>query len=183
MWTFITSLAALVAAIIAYLQWKTAQTKVALDIHATRYAIYTDLRDAVTMFLKEVKFSNDVQAKYMDAQSRARFYFGAEVEEYLERLRRDMIYGAVFDRYGPPDARPVLPQGTLYRPHGTVDAQVARLDRINAFYSEIDRMFVPYMRLDQRMPLWWWTPCTTKIKGRASGILAKLPVLLGRKGG
>jgi hypothetical protein len=75
---------------IAFLQWKTAQTKVALDIHATRYAIYQDLREAVTMFLKDLKLSNEVQTKYMDAQSRARFHFGAEVEQYLERLRHDM---------------------------------------------------------------------------------------------
>ena len=62
MWAFISSLAAAVAVIIAFLQWKTAQTKLALDIHATRYAIYQDLREAVTMFLKEVKFSNEAQA-------------------------------------------------------------------------------------------------------------------------
>ena len=62
MWAFISSLAAAVAVIIAFLQWKTAQTKLALDIHATRYAIYEDLREAVTMFLKEVKFSNEAQA-------------------------------------------------------------------------------------------------------------------------
>lgn len=44
MWAYISSLAALVAVIIAFLQWKAAQTKVALDIHATCYAIYQDLR-------------------------------------------------------------------------------------------------------------------------------------------
>jgi hypothetical protein len=174
MWTLISALAAAVAVIIAYLQWKTAQTKVVLDIHATRYAIYQDLRDAVTMFLQEVKFSNEVARKFLDAQSRARFHFGAEVEEYLERLRRDMIYGATFDRYGPPDARPVLPQGTMYHLLGTVDEQVARLDRVNAFYREIDRMFVPYMRLDQRMPLWWWTPFANGIAGN----IAKLTELV-----
>lgn len=45
-----------------------------------------------------------------------------------------------------------------------VDEQVARLDRLNAFFHEIDRMFVPYMRLDQRTPLWWWTPMVAKIE-------------------
>jgi hypothetical protein len=137
MWAFIGTLAAVVAVFIAYLQWTTAQTKVALDIHATRYAIYQDLRDAVTQFFQEVNFTNEIHKKYMDAQSRARFHFGAEVEEYLESLRSDMIYGHMFDRYGTRD-------------QAGVDAQVARLDRINAFYSEIDRMFIPYMRLDQR---------------------------------
>jgi hypothetical protein len=159
MWAFISALAALVAVAIAYLQWKTAQTKVALDIHATRYAIYQDLRDAVTSFLRELNFSNEVHAKYMDAQSRARFQFGAEVEEYLESLRLDMIRGHMFDRYSR-DLKQL----------GSVDAQVARLDRISAFYSEIDRMFVPYMRLDQRMPLWWWPRLIKKLEGAVNRV-------------
>ena len=54
------------------------------------------------MFLQELKFSTEVQRKYLDAQSRARFHFGAEVERYLEQLRREMIHSDVFDRYGPP---------------------------------------------------------------------------------
>ena len=58
MWTYISSLAAAVAVLIAFLQWKTAQTKVAIEIHATRYAIYQDLRDAVTSFLQNLNFSN-----------------------------------------------------------------------------------------------------------------------------
>jgi hypothetical protein len=63
-----------------------------------------------------------------------------------------MIRGELFDRYGP--------QAHL----GSVDEQA--LDRVNAFYNEIDRMFVPYMRLDQRMPLWWLKPFIAKIKDR-----------------
>jgi len=52
MWTFISGLAASVAVIIAYLQWKTAQTKVVLEIHATRYAIYQDLRERSPCFYR-----------------------------------------------------------------------------------------------------------------------------------
>jgi len=146
MWAFITSVAAVAAVVVALLQWMTAQTKLALDIHATRYAIYQDLREAVALFLQNLKAEHEVLAKYADAQSRARFHFGAEVDEYLDEIRRAMIAGHLFDRYGHglPDAK--------------VDEQVARLNRINAFYNEIDHMFVPYMRLDQRMPLWWRTP-------------------------
>jgi hypothetical protein len=158
MWTFISSLAAAVAVIIAYLQWKTAQTKVAIEIHATRYAIYLDLRNAVSSFLQELNFSNEVHARYLDAQSRARFNFGPEVDQYLEDLRRDIIAGHMFDRY--PAAR------------GNVDEQVARLDRINAFYKDIDSMFVPYMRLDQRIPLWWVPSLAAKLKQDTSRVSA-----------
>ena len=93
MLAFISGLAAVVAVAITYFQWRTAQTKVALEIHAARYAIYQDLRKAVSDFLRDLNFSLEVQGKYMDAQSRARFHFGAEVEQYLESLRRDMIKG------------------------------------------------------------------------------------------
>jgi hypothetical protein len=100
MWTYISSVAAIVALIIAYLQWQTAQTKVAIEIHAARYAIYQDLRDAIAIFAQELRFSQEAQAKYMDAQRRARFYFGAEVDQYLDETRRAMIGGELFDRYG-----------------------------------------------------------------------------------
>jgi hypothetical protein len=93
MWAIISGLAAVVAVAITYFQWRTAQTKVALEIHAARYAIYQDLRKAVSDFLRDLNFSLEVQGKYMDAQSRARFHFGAEVAQYLESLRRDMIKG------------------------------------------------------------------------------------------
>jgi hypothetical protein len=55
-----------------------------------------------------------------------------------------MMRGHYFDRFA--DRQAV-----------NVNEQVARLDRIAAFYNEIDKMFIPYMRNDQRMPLWWWS--------------------------
>jgi len=67
MWAFISGLAAAVAVLVAYLQWRTAQTKVALDVYATRYAIYKDLREAVSNFVRELNFSQEIQAQYMDA--------------------------------------------------------------------------------------------------------------------
>jgi hypothetical protein len=150
MWAIIV-LAAVVALAITYFQWRTAQTKVALEIYAIRYAIYQDLRKAVSDFLRDLNLSLEVQGRYTDAQSRARFHFGAEVEQYLESLRADMIKG--HNRYG-----------HLQPPRGNADELAARLHRVNAFYKEIDRMFIPYMRLDQRMPLWWWTLLVTMMK-------------------
>jgi hypothetical protein len=148
MLTFVGALVAVVVAIagaaISFFQWRTAQQKVVLDIFADRYAIYKDLRAAVSMFLQNVNFSAEVQQSYMDAQSRARFYFGAEVDSYLETLRLDMIRGHFFDRYE-------------YRHEINADAQVERLNRVAVFDVEIDRMFIPYMRINQRMPLWWWS--------------------------
>jgi hypothetical protein len=140
---YITTLLAIAGIAISYFQWRTAQTKIALDIFDRRYKIYEDLRNLVTEFSQNLNFSLDIQRAYLDAQSRARFYFGEDVEDYLEKMRIDLIRGHYFDRF---EQRQLL----------NVDEQVARLDRINAFYSEIDKLFVPYMRFGQRMPLWWW---------------------------
>ncbi|MGD0335223.1 MAG: hypothetical protein ABSA90_18520 [Xanthobacteraceae bacterium] len=134
----------IVGAIISYFQWRTAQQKVALDLFDSRYEIYEDLRKIVTEFMGNLEFNNELQRSYLYAQNRARFYFGAEVEDYLEMLRIDMMRGHYFDRFA--DRQAV-----------NVNEQVARLDRIAAFYNEIDKMFIPYMRNDQRMPLWWWS--------------------------
>jgi hypothetical protein len=102
------------------------------------------LRTAVSIYLTSGQFSPETQRLFMLAQSQARFHFGAEVERYLEALRRDIIAGHLFDRFAS-------------RPNANVEDQIARLDRINAFYGEFDRMVIPYMRVDQRMPLWWWS--------------------------
>ena len=116
----------IVGAIISYFQWRTAQQKVALDLFDSRYEIYEDLRKIVTEFMGNLEFNNELQRSYLYAQNRARFYFGAEVEDYLEMLRIDMMRGHYFDRFA--DRQAV-----------NVNEQVARLDRIAAFYNEIIR--------------------------------------------
>jgi transposase, IS30 family len=57
MWAFISSLAAVVAVIIAYLQWMPAQTKVALDIHATQKAAVRRLQP-IGDFVHTITFDN-----------------------------------------------------------------------------------------------------------------------------
>jgi hypothetical protein len=128
-WTFISGLAAVVAVIVAGLQWLTAQTRLALEIHATRYSIYKDLRDVVTGFMQNINFSNELQAKFLDAQSRARFHFGAEVEEYLEKLRLDMIRGHFFDRYGGPRCLQ-LRSMSMSKSHGSTDLMLFSMKSI-----------------------------------------------------
>lgn len=142
---YVISTAILIAGLaIAYFQSKTAQQKVAIELFDARYKIYQELKEIVVKFMQDFNFNNEMQRAFIDAQNRARFYFGAEVEEYLETTRKDIIAGYYVERF-------IRGQSI------DVDEQVARLDRINAFYTEIDRKFIPYMRNDQRTPLWWWS--------------------------
>jgi hypothetical protein len=129
---------------IAFFSWRTAQQKVVIDVFEERYKIYQQLRTAVSDYLQTLVFQLDAQRAFFEAMSKARYYFGAEVDTYLTNILRDINTAHLFDRYA-------------QRPNPNIDAQIDRLNRINAFYTEIDRMFVPYMRIDQKMPLWWWS--------------------------
>ena len=129
---------------IAFFQWRTAQQKVVIDVFEERYKIYQQLRAAVSDYLQTLIFQLDAQRAFFEGMSKARYYFGAEVNSYLATILRDINTAHLFDRYAE-------------RPNPNIDAQIDRLNRINAFYTEIDRMFVPYMRIDQKMPLWWWS--------------------------
>ena len=151
--------AALIAAAtvsIAFFQWRTAQQKVVIDVFEERYKIYQQLRTAVSDYLQTLVFHLDAQRSFYEAMSRARYYFGAEVDSYLTSILRDINTAHLFDRYAE-------------RPSAKIDDQVDRLNRINAFYTEIDKMFVPYMRIDQKMPLWWWSA----LKLRATALLTR----------
>jgi len=161
MFTYIATIVAVVGALIAYFQWRTAQQKVALEIYGARYEIYDDLRAAVSQFLVTAVYENDTDRKFLNAQSRARFRFGEEVDQYLTKVRHDLIAGNLFARYGGGN-------------NPNLEDQLARLDRLNAFYAEIDKMFVPYMRLDQRMPLWWWSNVSALLRHWLQWIWAKL---------
>ena len=133
----------LVGVAITLMQWRTAQQKAVLDILEDRFQIYSDLVDIVAEFGGSGRFEVALHKRFLDAQRRARFYFGAEVDEYLERLRLDMHRGGYIDRVG---LNPAL----------TEDQFVATMDRINGAHVELDRMFIPYMRVDQKMPRWPW---------------------------
>jgi hypothetical protein len=151
--------AALIAAAtvsIAFFQWRTAQQKVVIDVFEERYKIYQQLRTAVSEYLQTLVFQLEAQRNFFEAMSRARFYFGAEVDTYLKSIQSDINTAQLFDRYA-------------QRPNPNIDEQIDRLNRLNAFYTEIDRMFVPYMRIDQNMPLWWWSA----LKLRATAPLSR----------
>lgn len=133
----------IIGIIISFLQWSTAQQKVALEISDSRFGIYDDLRFAVSDYLMSGQFSVKAREQFIAAQSRARFKFGQEVDDYLTQILNEINTAHLIDRY----ERPLS--------ETAIDNQVARISRINAFYTEIDKKFIPYMRLDQRMPLWW----------------------------
>jgi hypothetical protein len=73
-----------------------------------------------------------------------------------------LITGHIFERYRQ-EQRAIISEASE-------DTHVARLDRINSFYNEIDKLFVLDMRVDRKMSLWW----RTELLSRANAALTRI---------
>jgi|ERR1700754_3096274 len=81
----------LLAAVIGYFQWKTAQQKVLLDLFDRRMATYTALREIVAMVRASSSAATPENSfKFLEALDRADFLFGAEVIEHLRGYVRQL---------------------------------------------------------------------------------------------
>ena len=158
---FVTAVVAVAAVAVAYLQWRTAHQKVALDVMVKRFEIYEKLRELVSNYLRTAAFPMEDHFAFIRAQTEARFYFGEEVTEYLEKARRDLLAGDFFERYG-------------HQQNLDFNNQLLRNDRLAAFYKDLDEMFIPYMRIDQRMPLWWLPQFKDRCMSRLRAVRSKI---------
>ncbi len=78
---------ALLAVVIGYFQWRTAQQKVVLDLFDRRIATYTALRDIVAKVMASSSAATpDNSFKFLEALDRAEFLFGPEVTEHLKKI-------------------------------------------------------------------------------------------------
>ena len=72
---------------IAFQQWRTASTKLSLDLYEKRYAIYQKTADALWTVNRDGGCKmNDSFNMLVTARGEARFLFGPEVERYIDRL-------------------------------------------------------------------------------------------------
>jgi len=78
---------ALLAAVIGYFQWRTAQQKVVLDLFDRRMATYTALREVVAKVMASSSAATSENSfKFLEARDRAQFLFGPEVIEHLKKI-------------------------------------------------------------------------------------------------
>ncbi len=84
---------ALLAAYIAYRQWRTAQERVKLDLFDRRMTAYQWLRQAVAPINASAKVKNEDSDNFVTAKRDMRFLFDKEMEDFV-----DGIYQAVLDK-------------------------------------------------------------------------------------
>ena len=139
---FFAATTALFVAFIALLQWRTAQQKAVLDLFDRRHEIFLSVRNAVDLILRDTQhFDQHGEQDFAAAKDRAYFFFGDDVEEYLEHLWKDMLALSATEE----QRRRSQNEGASNR------CDVLR-HSIGQFYTVGQPLFAKYMRFSQTVP-------------------------------
>jgi hypothetical protein len=82
----LTPIIAIVATYIAWQQWKTNQLKLHLDRYDRRLKVYEEVRQILSIIVRDAKASYDDLLKFRRAVSEADFLFGPEIPAYIEEI-------------------------------------------------------------------------------------------------
>ncbi|WP_315763627.1 hypothetical protein [Bradyrhizobium sp. SZCCHNS2005] len=133
---------ALLAIVIAVLQWRTAHQKIVLDLFERRMKVYSEIRAVIASTVSSGKLPNEKHFEYMRAADGAKFLFGSKVNGYLEDLNNTLAYFHEADEtYGDlqgQDRADAIQRRRKY------------FDKIQAFYKEFDPLVEPYVAMRQR---------------------------------
>jgi len=134
----IVAVTAIFVAWVAFLQWRTAQQQAVLDLFDRRHSIYETIRKAVELIIRDSNgFDQTREAEFVQAMSRAHFFFGDDVVGYLERLWKAMI-----------DVREADAELKNGSSHATPKRREA-MSRVTALYKEVKPLFSKYIRFSQ----------------------------------
>jgi hypothetical protein len=89
--------------VVAFLQWRTAQQKAALELKDRQLKLYEIVKNCVDQFgINSQRFDSELERKFLKAIEEARFLFGDDLHDYLDTLRKDILIVRDIDRIGPP---------------------------------------------------------------------------------
>lgn len=82
----LTPIIAVVATYIAWQQWRTNRQKLLLDRYDRRLRVYEEVRQILSLILRDVKASYDDLLKFRTSVSEADFLFGPEITNYVDEI-------------------------------------------------------------------------------------------------
>lgn len=127
---------AVVAIVIAFMQWRTAHQKVVLDLFERRLAIIDSARNAA----KALIFDKDIEKAAgiaTDVAIRSRFLFGPDIVKMLAEFRGD-VYRAT-------------EEGGFSESTSDVERSKIARAAARAVLKDLNTMAEPYMRMDQKL--------------------------------
>jgi hypothetical protein len=135
---------AILAIVIAVMQWRTAHQKIVLDLFERRMKIYSEIRAVIASIVSSGKLPNEKHFEFIRAIDGAKFLFGLKVNRYLEELNTTLAYFQEADEeYG-------LLQGQAHA--DAIQRRRKYFNEIQKFYTVFDLLVEPYVAMRQRRP-------------------------------
>jgi hypothetical protein len=129
---------------IAERNWQTSNEKIVLELFERRLAIYEEIRGVIGEITRSGAAPNDVLFRYGVATDRAPYFFGQEIQDYLETIRIHLIDLELSNSMLKDD------------PTGTDRAKWAENHKnhflgATSFYKDSPMLFRPYLQAHQKI--------------------------------
>lgn len=143
----LTLLVAVGVALVGYSQWRTANQRVVLDLFERRLKVFNKIEDVLVLVTRNGAADDENYFTFVKAKAEARFLFGKEVDDYLQKILEDVVdlqtYTVDVVRASSSNQEELFDKRTK-----------AKL-QIGNFFTAGHVVFGPYMRLDQKNTPFW----------------------------
>lgn len=143
---WVTAVIAAFVGFVGYMQWRVAQNKAALDLFEKRREVYEGVRKAVAQIVTQSQgFGPQQESDFLDAMHRAYFFFGDDVQRYLQALWEAILDVQSADQTFPGLMDPADKKKCL-------DKRRDAFNRVEQFYKVGQPLFARYMRFSEKVP-------------------------------
>ena len=134
---------AILGALIAALQWRTAHQRAAFDLFEKRWALIDELRNLMGAFLREGQATTEQALKFARRTHAAKFLFGIEVYDFLWGTYLKLI-----------DHHAERNLGRVPGPnmHQHIEREHELLRDLTNFSEQLDLIVLPYLQMRQKVP-------------------------------
>jgi hypothetical protein len=138
---------ALLAAYIAWQQWQTNRTKLALDLYDRRVHIYEQVKRILSMVMRDARVSYEDLLAFRANTAQADFLFGPEIPKYIDEIYQR----AVKLEYWTKEYRDYTQEKPAGYDHEKVVAgKHAELEWLSGQFEPALKKFRPYLHVGKR---------------------------------
>jgi hypothetical protein len=129
---------------IAERNWQTSNEKIVLELFERRFAIYEEIRSVIGEVTQSGAAPTDVFFRYGAATDRAPYFFGQEIQDYLQAIRMHLanleLANTMLNSQSDPDRRAMWAEKRETHFLGVTD-----------FYKDSSTLFRPYIQAHQKI--------------------------------
>jgi len=132
---------AVLVAIIAYRQWRTAQNRLKLDLFDRRFAVYDAARNLLSSVMTSGKAKDEEMLKFLAHTREAKWLLNNEIAEYFDKA----FWGRAVDLQTLDTELQVLAVGAERADNVKTQSEIKKWFREQ--YKVLDEKFTPFLKL------------------------------------